>query len=52
MISLHGATFEATNSLADPNFIHPVDAPVHVSGGNWKHTVPALTIEVLDIPLR
>jgi hypothetical protein len=38
--------------LSDPNLIHPVDAPIHVLGGNWKHTVPALTIEVLDIPLR
>jgi len=45
-------TYEATNSLNDPNLIHPVDAPVHVLGGNWRHHVPALTIEVLDIPLR
>ena len=42
MISLHGATFEATNSLNEPNLIHPVDAPIHGLGGNWKHTVPAL----------
>jgi len=52
MSSLHAATYEATNTLNDPNFVHPVDAAVHVSGGSWKHTVPALTIEVLDIPLR
>ena len=52
MSSLHAASYEATNSLDDPNLIHPVDAPVHVSGGNWRHNVPALTIEVLDIPLR
>jgi alpha-L-arabinofuranosidase len=52
MTSLHGATFEATNTLNDPDFIHPVDAPLRVSGENWKHTVPALTIEVLEIPLH
>jgi alpha-N-arabinofuranosidase len=50
--SLHGATYEATNTLNEPNLIHPVDAVVRVSGGNWRHTVPALTIEVMDIALR
>lgn len=50
--SLHATTYEATNSLNEPNLIHPVDAQVHVLGGNWRHNVPALTIEVLDIPLR
>jgi alpha-L-arabinofuranosidase len=52
MSSLHGATYEATNTLSDPNLIHPTDSSVQVSGGNWKHTVPALSIEVLDIPIR
>jgi alpha-N-arabinofuranosidase len=52
MTTLHAATYEATNTLNDPNLIHPVDAPLHVSGGNWKHTIPALTIEVMDIPLH
>jgi alpha-L-arabinofuranosidase len=50
--SLHAATYEATNTLNDPNLIHPVDATVRVSGADWKHTVPALTIEVVDLPLR
>jgi alpha-N-arabinofuranosidase len=50
--SLHGATYEATNTLNDPNLIHPVDADVRVAAGDWKHTVPALTIEVVDLPLR
>jgi alpha-L-arabinofuranosidase len=49
MFSLHGATYEATNSLADPNAIHPVESTVSV-GGEWKHTVPPLTIQVVDIP--
>jgi alpha-N-arabinofuranosidase len=52
MNSLHAASYEATNSLHDPNFIHPVESAVSVSGGTWQHTVPALTIEVMDIPLR
>jgi alpha-N-arabinofuranosidase len=52
MSSLHAATYEATNSLADPELIHPVEGSVKIQGANWKHTVPALTIEVVDIPLR
>jgi alpha-N-arabinofuranosidase len=52
MSSLHGATYDATNTLTDPNLIRPVDVVVRVSGRNWKHTVPALTIEVMDVPLR
>jgi len=52
MTSLHAASFEATNTITDPNFIHPIESAVRLPGGPWKHTVPALTIEVLDIPLR
>ena len=48
--SLHAPTFEATNSIADPEAIHPVEATVSVPGSNWTHTVPALTIEVIDLP--
>ena len=51
MISLHGATFEATNSINDPDAIHPVESNVVVSGSNWIHMVPALTIEVIDVSL-
>ena len=50
VFSLHGATYEATNSLADPNAIHPVEATITVPGGEWKHSVPPLTIEVVDLP--
>jgi len=48
--SLHGATFEATNTMAKPDAIHPVTTSVTVSGAAWKHTVPALTIEIVDVP--
>jgi len=52
VISLHANTYEATNSITDPNFIHPVESTVRVSGSSWRHSLPALTIEVIDIPLR
>ncbi len=52
MTSIHGASYQATNSITEPNFIHPVESSVPVSGGGWQHTVPALTIEVIDIPMH
>jgi len=48
--SLHGATFAATNSINAPEEIHPVESAVSISGSPWTHTVPALTIEVIDVP--
>ena len=50
MVSLHGATFEATNSIHDPDAIRPVETSMSVPGGDWIHTVPALSIEVIDLP--
>ncbi|WP_263354643.1 alpha-L-arabinofuranosidase A [Acidicapsa acidisoli] len=50
MSSLHGATFDATNSISDPNVIRPVESTVSVHEDRWSHTVPALTIEVIDLP--
>ena len=52
MVTLHAATYQATNSITDPDAIHPEKSTVSVSGGDWKHTVPALTIEVIDVPLQ
>ena len=52
MTSLHAATYEATNSIAEPDAIHPVESSVSIKAGVWAHTVPALTIEVIDVPLR
>lgn len=51
MTSLHASTFEATNSIHDPEAIHPVESTFPVPEGDWKHTVPAYTIEVIDLPL-
>ena len=52
MTSLHANSYEATNSLAVPNLIQPVTATARLAGGTWNHTVPAFTIEVIDIPVR
>lgn len=52
MESLHAASYDATNSMAQPEFIKPVTSSVKVGGGMWSHTVPALSIEVIDVPLR
>ena len=49
--TLHATTYEATNTIQDPQFIHPVDSTVKVPAETWKHSVPGLTIEVIDIPL-
>jgi alpha-N-arabinofuranosidase len=52
MTSLHGATYEATNSIGDPDAIHPVESTVAIPSGIWNHTVPALTIEVVEVALN
>jgi alpha-N-arabinofuranosidase len=52
LYSLHAASYEATNSLSNPELIKPVESKVRVTGSTLRHTVPALTIEVLDIPLK
>jgi alpha-N-arabinofuranosidase len=51
VISLHGASYAATNSMQDPNLIVPKTTTAHVPAGGWQHTVPALTIQVIDIPI-
>ncbi len=48
--SLHGATFEATNTIDDPEAIHPIESTVFIPGSSWAHTVPPLSIEVIDLP--
>jgi alpha-N-arabinofuranosidase len=52
MWALHAATRWATNTIHDPDAIKPVTSQVHVAPTQWAHTVPANTIEVLDIPLN
>ena len=50
--SLHGASYEATNSMTDPDLIRPRTTSERVTGAAWKHSVPALTIQVIDVPLK
>jgi alpha-N-arabinofuranosidase len=52
VIALHAATFQATNSITAPQRIMPVESAIHFNSTLLKHTVPAMTIEVLDIPLH
>jgi alpha-N-arabinofuranosidase len=50
--SLHGASFEATNTIDNPDFIRPVRSTMRVNGPEMQHTVAPMTIEVIDISLR
>jgi alpha-N-arabinofuranosidase len=52
MQSLHGGSYLATNTITEPEVIHPVDGVLHFSGSKLTHSVPALTIEVVEIPLH
>ncbi len=52
LTTLHAATFEATNTIENPNAIHPAESHVAIQGSQWEHMVPALSIEVIDVPLR
>lgn len=52
MTSLHAATFQATNTITEPTAIHPVDGTLRFTGATLKHTVPAYTIEVVDIAVK
>jgi alpha-N-arabinofuranosidase len=52
MVSLHAATFAATNTITTPNAIKPMDSVLRFTGAELKHTVPALTIEVMDVKVE
>jgi alpha-N-arabinofuranosidase len=47
---LHGGSYEATNSITEPNLIIPKQTYERITGETWQHTVPALSIQVIDIP--
>jgi alpha-L-arabinofuranosidase len=49
LITLRGATPEDTNSIRDPNHILPVTSTVHNAAASFEHTMPAYSIQVLDI---
>jgi len=50
--ALHAGSFQATNSLADPNAITPKTSTEHIAAGTWHHTLPAYSIQVIDIPIH
>ena len=52
VMSLHAATFEATNTITDPVAIHPVESTLRFTGAVWRHIVPAYTIEVVDVVVK
>ena len=52
MNSLHGATWWETNSINHPNWIVPISTSIAVSADKWQHTVPANTIQVIDVPIQ
>lgn len=50
--TLHGASYQATNTIDNPEFIHPARSTIRVRGPEMQHTVAPMTIQVIDIPLR
>jgi alpha-L-arabinofuranosidase len=52
LVSLHALTNEATNTIAEPTKIVPVKTQLKNVSGDFRHTVPGYSIEVLDIDVR
>lgn len=50
--SLHGASYEATNTITETSIVRPLYSSAQVTGDSWKYTAPALTIEAVDIVLK
>ena len=48
--TLHASTYDATNTLHNPDTIHPISSTATIPGSHWNHTLPPFTIEVIDIP--
>ena len=48
--TLHAASRWATNSIEEPEAIHPVASQIEVHSGDWQRTVPGNTIEVTETP--
>jgi alpha-N-arabinofuranosidase len=47
--TLHGATTKDTNSITDPKHIVPTVTHATGASASFRHTVPAYSIQVLDI---
>jgi len=49
LTSLSAHSTQATNTLADPRRIVPVESAMPVAGGRLRHTLPGLAIQLLEI---
>jgi alpha-N-arabinofuranosidase len=52
VFSLHAASFEATNTITQPESIKPQESTATIAGRHTSHTVPPYTIQVLDVQLQ
>ena len=52
MWALHAGSFAATNSITQPEAIKPRESTMQVNAAAMRHTVPAYTIEVIDVPVK
>ena len=52
LISLHALTNEATNTILEPTKIVPVNTQLKKVSSDFHHTIPAYSIEVLDLDVR
>ncbi|QMV20313.1 alpha-N-arabinofuranosidase [Granulicella sp. 5B5] len=50
--TMHAASFEATNSITDPERIHPMNGEARFTGAKLERTLAPYTIEVMEIPLQ
>jgi len=48
LVSLHANDTQETNSIEDPTRIVPVESPVHDVSASFHHTVPGLSIQVIE----
>jgi alpha-L-arabinofuranosidase len=52
LTTLRGNTPEETNSITDPRRIVPAVSAIHNAAATFEHTVPAYSIQALDIKAR
>jgi alpha-N-arabinofuranosidase len=50
--SLHAGSYEATNTITEPNVVKPMLSAAQVTGESWKYVVPALSIQAIDVVLK
>ena len=48
LVSLHANDTQETNSIDDPNRIVPVESMLHDVSANFHHTVPGLSIQIIE----